>query len=157
MYVYGKLSGEEPISTSGIVGWAPNATLVENCLQVADIEMGGGGRGCFTIGWGAALTVINSFYKNVFGQLNAGSQQISEEQLASGEICYALNGNQENISWTQNLGEDLAPVNNTTRSTVYCLFSTYGNDGSQFYAQAIANELDFCQDMLTSPPTSINS
>ena len=152
----GKLSGEEPISTSGIVGWAPNATLVENCLQVADIEMGGGGRGCFTIGWGAALTVTNTFYKNVFGQLNAGSQQISEEQLASGEICYALNGNQENTSWTQNLGEDLAPVNNTTRSTVYCLFSTYGNDGSQFYAQAIANELDFCQDMLTNMDMLVN-
>ena len=146
----GRLAGETPQSTSGIVGWAPNATLVENCLQIAEVEMGTG-RGTFTIGWSnGSLTVRNCYYKNAFGYLNDGSKQVNDDQLASGEICVALNGSQETINWTQNLGEDMVPLNNATHNPVYLLFDTYINDGTANYTKAIMNELNACQGMLAN-------
>ena len=146
----GRLAGETPQSTSGIVGWAPNATLVENCLQIADVEMGTG-RGTFTIGWSnGSLTVRNTYYKNAFGYLNDGSKQVTDEQLASGEVCVALNEGQEQMQWSQNLEEDLVPVNNMSRGAVYKIFETYINDGVVNYTKAITNELSACEDMLTN-------
>ena len=146
----GRLVGETPQSTSGIVGWAPNATLVENCLQIADVEMGTG-RGTCTIGWSnGSLTVRNTYYKNVFGYLNDGSKQVTDEQLASGEVCVALNEGQEQMQWSQNLEEDLVPVNNMSRGAVYKIFETYINDGTANYTKAIVNELNACEDMLTN-------
>ena len=147
----GKLAGETPQSTSCFVGWAPTPTLVENCLQVAEFEMGTG-RGTFNIGWdsGSNLTIRNCYYKNAFGSLNNGCQQVTEEQLASGEICLALNNGQERINWTQNLGEDEIPVNNTTRSAVYLIFESIINDKPESIKSAIATETDFCENMLVN-------
>ena len=146
----GRLAGETPQSTSGIVGWAPNATVVENCLQIAEVEMGTG-RGTYTIGWSnGSLTVRNTYYKNAFGYLNDGSRQVTDEQLASGEVCVALNQGQEQMQWSQNLEEDLVPVNNMSRGAVYKIFDTYINDGVVNYTKAITNELSACEGMLVN-------
>lgn len=146
----GLLAGETPQSTSGIVGWAPNATLVENCLQIADVEMGTG-RGTCTIGWSnGSLTVRNCYYKNAFGYLSEGSSQVTDEQLASGEVCAALNEGQAQMQWSQRLGEDAVPVNNMSRGAVYKVFDTYINEGAANITMAINAELSLCEGMITN-------
>ena len=61
---------------------------------------------------------------------NANATAATAEQLASGEICFALNGGQEEPSWFQTLAEDLYPVLDPTHKVV--LFAEdkgYYNDG----------------------------
>lgn len=111
----GKITGESPKSTSGILGWAASATLVKNCLQIADIEVGGDGSGCRNIAWGSSsnLTVENCYYTQEWGKKTSNSIQVTDEQLASGEVCYLLNGSMtpdENAAWTQTLGTDANPL-----------------------------------------------
>ena len=55
---------------------------------------------------------------------NAGNQGKvtvvnTENPIASGELCYLLNGDQTNIVYTQTLGEDAMPVYGTTSKQVY--------------------------------------
>ena len=50
---------------------------------------------------------------------NANTIQITKEQLASGKICYLLNGEHADIQWTQAIGEDDSPVPFPTGKTVY--------------------------------------
>ena len=40
------------------------------------------------------------------------------EQFQNGEVCYKLNGNQSNIYWYQNIGEDKFPVLNESHGIV---------------------------------------
>ena len=44
---------------------------------------------------------------------------VSEDQLASGALCFALNGDQEKINYYQTLGSDNLPVLDSTHGTVY--------------------------------------
>ena len=44
---------------------------------------------------------------------------VSEDQLASGALCFALNGDQEKINFYQTLGSDNLPVLDSTHGTVY--------------------------------------
>ena len=59
------------------------------------------------MGWGTGLSYNYCYYLNAFGGVNDGLIQVSEEDLASGKLCYIMNGNQENIYWTQNLGDSV--------------------------------------------------
>ena len=147
----GALSGETPQSSSCFVGWAATPILVENCLQVGTFNMGTG-RGTFNFGWssGSNLTVKNCYYKTAFGSLNSGSEQVTDEQLASGEVCMALNNGQESINWTQDLGEDIIPVNNTTHSTVYLIFESLINDKPESILAAISAEVASVEEMLVN-------
>ncbi|MBR5052886.1 MAG: hypothetical protein IKW91_06635, partial [Bacteroidaceae bacterium] len=43
------------------------------------------------------------------------------EQLSSGAVCYALNGDQSEIGWYQTLGTDEAPVLDSTHGQVYMI------------------------------------
>ena len=43
----------------------------------------------------------------------------TEDMLATGEVCYALNGDQSVISWYQTLGTDKVPVLDNTSAQVY--------------------------------------
>jgi len=36
--------------------------------------------------------------------------KVTTDQLASGEVCFKLNGDQTEINWFQTLGEDTCPV-----------------------------------------------
>ena len=45
-----------------------------------------------------------------YGENSAAAETVNAEQLASGEVCYKLNGDQTEINWFQTLGEDTYPV-----------------------------------------------
>ncbi|MBO7137688.1 MAG: hypothetical protein J6V92_04395, partial [Bacteroidaceae bacterium] len=101
----------------GIVGYNNGGTLtIKNCLSIGTINTGDGNDGMF-IGRlnGSNTTFANNYYvgDNVNGTASgksAGGEtpvQVTAAQLASGEICFALNGNQsENPSWFQAVGKE---------------------------------------------------
>jgi len=66
--------------------------------------------------------LVRGFYdgKIINCYSNAGTQatRITDEQVASGELCYLLNGDQSEIIWYQTLGEDRFPVFDPTHSVV---------------------------------------
>ena len=59
------------------------------------------------------------YYLKAYGSIPGNITKITEEQLQSGEICYKLNGQQEEIVWTQTLGEDSNPIPVSTGDKVY--------------------------------------
>ncbi len=65
----------------------------------------------------------NATFTNCYSVNGAPLQStvIEYEDLESGALCYKLNGNQENIVWTQNLGEDEFPTFMPGHKQVYAI------------------------------------
>ena len=103
--------GAEPTtSCGGVVGWANSSPTINNTLilsQYQNISKEGSnvvGRNGFTAN--------NVFYaeRSNPGGFGTGGSLASEEQLASGEICWKLNGSKgEGAHWFQTLGKDATP------------------------------------------------
>ena len=145
----GSITGEETHSCAGFVGWNSSNLTVENSLMIAKIEVDH--QGGNTICRGSAPFGNPVVCKNVFSNLEInetpnGCRIVTAEQLASGAVCFALNGDQKNIAWYQNLNEDQVPVLDNTHKTVYangeykCDGSavgevTYNNEGGSFVVQ----------------------
>ena len=91
--------------------WTPRVTLT-NCWNTGRIEKTGNYDGSKSLARGNQPKFINSYDLNSENTDNAGAPAgYSDEWLASGELCYIMNGNQsENVSWFQKLGTDLYPM-----------------------------------------------
>ena len=145
----GSITGKNTDSCAGFVGWNSSNLTVENSLMIAKIEVSH--QGGNTICRGSAPFGNPVVCKNVFSNLEInetpnGCRIVTAEQLASGAVCFALNGDQKNIAWYQNLNEDQVPVLDNTHKTVYangeykCDGSaagevTYNNEGGSFVVQ----------------------
>lgn len=141
----GSITGEETHSCGGLVGWNSSELTVENSLMIAKIEVSH--QGGNTISRGNKSPVCKNVFSNVeIDQTPDGCRIVTAEQLASGAVCFALNGDQKNIAWYQNLNEDQVPVLDNTHKTVYangefkCDGSaagevTYNNEGGSFVVQ----------------------
>jgi len=112
----GTMEGAGAINNSGVVGWTAGVTMIENCLQIGDIQLDASGS--YTIAREPLhINIYNTYYKTPYGV--AQGAQITDEQLASGEVCYLLNkGNTENPTWFQTLGEDPYPVPNPSHAPI---------------------------------------
>lgn len=110
----GRMTGEQTNCCAGFVGWSSNAMSMNNCLQLSHIENGEEGGDTFARG---VAILNNCYYQTPYGAVSGG-QQATEEQLASGELCYLLNGDQTNIQWYQTLGKDAHPVLDPTHGKV---------------------------------------
>lgn len=113
----GSITGEETHSCAGFVGWNSSKLTVENSLMIANIEVIH--QSGNTISRGTSPKCKNVFSNVEINQTPDGCRIVTAEQLASGAVCYALNGDQKNIAWYQNLNEDQAPVLDNTHKTVY--------------------------------------
>ena len=107
----------------GICGYVNNDNFVgvKNCLNVGTVAMVNGAApdygGAFV---GRLRNHANSKLENnymlqgsaarAYGENSAAAETVTAEKLASGEVCYKLNGDQEEIHWFQTLGEDAYPV-----------------------------------------------
>ena len=111
----------------GILGYCkvPGFQGVQNCLSVGKIIAN---EGCTTAAaiianWNGDVTtgVKNNYYRLQEGSttdLAIGNKassceppvEVTEKQLASGEVCYKLNGDQSVINWYQTINEDAYPV-----------------------------------------------
>jgi hypothetical protein len=134
----------------GILGYCkqPSFGGVQNCLSIGKIVAD---PSCTT----AAAIIANfngaatSNVKNNYYCLAEGStttiaignkassceapHAVTAEQLASGEVCYLLNGSQGGNSWRQNLASgtlDAIPTLDSTHERVYQFGSSYINDGT---------------------------
>ena len=98
----------------GLVGWVDDpGTVVENGLAIMEVSIPATTtKKCNALVRGhlGEYTISNSYYVNPLDAQPEGTVQVTEEQLASGEIAFRLNGNQTAIGFWQTIGEDPYPV-----------------------------------------------
>ena len=113
--------GENLSECSELVGWGDGGTI-QNCLVVSEEEANAGIDAIFLRGPG---NVINCYYKYAHGNTN-GATQVTDEQLASGEVCWLLNKQDfTNSSWYQTIDSDERPVLDPTHNIVLNLDGEY--------------------------------
>ena len=128
----GKIQGEITTNSAqlgGIIGYTRKGIVsVNNCLSIGTIEYEDGnamnvGQFVGRITYDSnttGLTFAKNYYKDTGISVNGTSGgagkgtapvAVTAEQLASGEIAYALNGEQsDEVSWFQKLGTDEYPT-----------------------------------------------
>ena len=113
-YVTGSVTGAREAAAFG--GWFGNqGSRLVNCWTIAEVE-GHSGDNVY-VGRGENVSYVNC-YSLRGSQVNS----ISEEAVASGDLCYKLNGNSfANPAFYQTLDEDNYPVLDPTHGLVYTL------------------------------------
>lgn len=107
--------------TGGFLGWSSGLTHnMENCVMIGEVSTTSGSTAVFLrIKDNNTVNMTNCYYgtntcKLINGngstELNANAKLIEADQITSGALCYMLNGDQSQISFYQNLGEDEIPV-----------------------------------------------
>ena len=120
----GTINAPMAFNMAGILGFTGSdcSSTVSNCLFMGTIigEARATDYPSATISRNPSVSVVeNCYYINGFGTPNEGSTEVTEEQIASGEVAFLLNGDQKNIQWTQTLPEDSYPIPYLTRGIVY--------------------------------------
>ena len=112
----------------GFVAYAGNgSSVLNNCYTACSLTEGTATDYCYTFCRGT-LQLNNCYYLNAIGEVQG--KPVTEEQFASGELCFELNGNQEVIAWTQELGTDPVPIPNVLGPQVYAV-GTVRCDGAE--------------------------
>ncbi|MBO7067927.1 MAG: hypothetical protein J6W52_04535 [Bacteroidaceae bacterium] len=100
-------------SCGGVCGWSDANFNIKNTLILSDYTVSGSGSNtvCRHDGY---CTVTNVYYLNIIQGDNTSSgtmgTKVTAEQLASGEICWKLNGEMvEDAHWFQTLEKDATP------------------------------------------------
>ena len=130
----GEMGFEGSSMYSPFSGWSDgnSSTTLNNCYSTCKLTESTGTGNCFTLTHqSGTVTINNSYYLNAIGKVLTGNNihqaQITEEQLASGELCYLLNGDQSEFGWYQTLGEDDMPVPDPSHLKVYGAGSAFMN------------------------------
>jgi hypothetical protein len=96
-------------------GWTGGGATFKNCYNIGEVNNGESGKS-----WARGSKTCDNCYQTVGD--DGDITTISSDLLASGELCYKLNGNQSSIGWYQNLSGDAVdnmPVPFSTHSQVY--------------------------------------
>ena len=111
----------------GFIGYKDGGTsILTNCLSTGTFNYTGYGHD-FTRG----TTVTNCYYSGTFNGSTNNITQVTDEQLASGQITYKLQGRSDDLIWAQTLGTDEQPmlaVFLTNAQRVYRTMEGYSND-----------------------------
>ncbi|GEM_PF-2447697 len=127
------------------IGWKGNSSsevYLYSCFSAVKGSISNSGNyQSFVRTWGAndngKIYVENSFFYNGAQFGGAQGEELSEEQFASGEAAYRMNGRKAlNPAWYQKLGEDSYPSLDKTRGVV-------DYDGSKYYNLDVTDELTF--------------
>ncbi len=120
-----RADGSNYDAVGGILGNAnaSNTSQISQCFFLGQLE--GNARKCVFNGWANAN---DSYLRDCwyvmetppdglvkYGKVEVSNcwgpeQGVTEDKIKSGELCYMLNGTQENIVWYQTLDEDATPV-----------------------------------------------
>lgn len=107
----------------GLVGWVGNgATLTLNSsLMIGDItELQASEYICRPNS--GRISAKNSYAYNDLGNISVPNvTEVMPAQVLSGEICYKLNGDQQEIHYYQTLGTDLTPMPMSSSKQVYAI------------------------------------
>lgn len=116
-----------------------NSATVTNCLVTANFV--NSNYKSYTISCTPSkVTVSNSYYLNKLGTANDGSTQVTESQLASGEIAYKLQAGRTDQVWGQKIGTDSQPkLSSATADKVYKVDFTVIDDGTTSSCTKYAN------------------
>ena len=128
---------------AGILGYVNStAATIKNCLSYGQVD---NTNSQYTSALVARLRNIGTFSntyhtsgKSIGGGEKAGDEtivanatKVTDEQLASGEVCYLLNGDQSEIVFFQTLPDDEVPTLDDTHETVYAAGTTCPNGHPQ--------------------------
>ena len=126
-YNTGNITGSS--ESAAICGWAgtPKDYLTKEangCWNIGEVTgIDGNGYNLFRVGklnnefYPAPVNCVDLCATN--GGIQGKVTVNTEDPVASGELCYLLNGDQSNITWTQTLGEEEMPNMWGTSSRVY--------------------------------------
>ena len=120
----------------GYIGASPKVTAT-NCLSIGSVQSKIYGQFYGAVK-NATCSIINSYYQGKYvngaagGAVTPGVQEavkVTDEQLASGEVCYRLNGEQSIINWYQSISIDNNPVlDKTHKKVIYDDVQGYHNE-----------------------------
>ena len=122
---------------SSFSGWSDgnSKTTLNNCFTACRLTEGTGTGNCFTMTHSSGtVTLNNCYYLYEVGRVQGTAY--NEEELASGALCYKLNGDQSQIGWYQDLANDEMPVPDASHPRVFGAGETYMNitDDASFRA-----------------------
>ena len=140
-YMTGTVVGME--EDGAICGWAgSNNPVITNCWNSGEVLNAGTGNvttpGSYCIRDGGSGTYTNCF--STVG--DQWTPNIATSAIASGELCYKLNGDQSDIIWCQTLGVDAYPTHATDSKIVYGNYSSYRCDGKGIGTCSYSNTQD---------------
>ena len=126
----------------GVCGWGNSSLKIQNTLitsQYVNITKGVNGNVVGRNGYSAS----NVFYiQRSDPGFDTGGTLVSDEQLASGEIAWKLNGNtSDDVHWFQKLGVDAMPYLFGT-DVVYLYGGRYTNEKPNIQLNAFAYNLE---------------
>ena len=133
--------GDTPIKyVGGVAGWADASLIIKNSLITNEyINVGVDGDNSRTISRGTKCSPTNVFVSQNFRE--AEGTLVTAEQLASGEICWTLNGKTaDDAHWFQRLGTDAVP-HLFSGSTVWKYGDEYTNVRPNIQLNAFASNL----------------
>ena len=118
------VDGAATANSGGIVGWSSGATTMVGCIFMpTDMDPGiveyTGSRNVGNLKAQGCYYVFPEGVDTGGTGINDGFEIVDEATLASGEMCYLMNGDQSMIGWTQNIGTDAWPNNEGKASQVY--------------------------------------
>ena len=149
---HGEMGGEGSSMYCGFVCYdaGSTTTTLNNCFTTWTLTEDAGTAYCYTLSRdNSSVNISNCYYLNTnrLASDHLQGTQITEEQLASGELCYKLNGDQSSIGWYQTLGEDEMPVPDDSHLRVYGAGNIFMNveseaDFNEFKDRVIGSETE---------------
>ncbi len=143
------LAEESPVNgcvLGGIVGWIGTNVKysIDNCLSIGEVSNTCAGQIAGAL-QNNGVSYSNNYYKGeaAFGAVAKSTNAttlVTDEQLASGEICFKLNGDQSDIAWYQTLATDSYPVLFKDHLQVWLDNDTYTNIDPDGIADVRATE-----------------
>lgn len=116
----------------GLIGWANAGTTLTNCLQIGSVDSISTNGSCtFVRGRANSATITNCYYKTALGSVQG--TQVTDEQIASGEVAYKLQNGAGTQAWGQQNGYPVLTSDKQYR--VYkATFSIFGKEVAASYA-----------------------
>ncbi|MGN0233489.1 MAG: hypothetical protein ACI4B5_03580 [Bacteroidaceae bacterium] len=124
-FVKFNVQGVATTNCGGILGWLDNWASVQNCLVINETNMSSVG-GCGTISRNDGNLKGVDLEKYANGERPEGASYtnfatslwdndkyaviVNDATLSSGSVCYRLNHDQSNVTWTQDLESDPYPL-----------------------------------------------
>ncbi len=115
------ITGDATTNCGGLIGWMDGRSIVMDNISITEISIAADPDNTRSVARnGDNIRVGKNFYvTREKDTSDSEGIQVSWDELKSGAVCFALNSDQSNIVWTQNLGEDDYPVPFKTRKQVY--------------------------------------
>ena len=112
----GNVTGTD--ESAALTGWigSNGGNVISNCWNIGTVTRVKGSDNT----WRGTVTVTN-----VYNKFGGQGTAITDEMVASGELCYKLNGDQSVISWYQKLDEDKVPMPMAKEDAIVYQNATY--------------------------------